>query len=72
MFNIKVVTSTNTAEFEKDVDYWIGQGYHVVKYCTEMANVTVVSNGGYHSENIQKIQYIAFMESTKIFIKTER
>ena len=62
MMNVKVVTSTNTAEFEHDVDYYIGEGYHVVKYCTEMVNVTVVSNGGYHSESIQMIQYIAFME----------
>ena len=63
MLNVKVVTSTNVAEFEKDVDYYIGEGYHVVNYCTESVNVTVVSNGGYHSENIQKIQYIAFMEA---------
>ena len=66
MMNVKVVSSCNIAEFERDVDYYMGEGYHVAKYATESVRVTIVSNGGYHSEDVEKIQHIAFMEANGI------
>lgn len=66
MMNVKVISSTNIAEFERDVDYYMGEGYHVVEYTTECVRVTIVSKGGYHSEDVEKIQYVAFMEANHI------
>ena len=66
MMNVKVVSSCNIAEFERDVDYYMGEGYHVVKYATECIKVTIVSKGGYHSEDVEKVKYAAFMEANNI------